>query len=321
MPTVAITGLRTFVGQRLAERLRGEGEPEGFRVVGLDLRRPHRLEGRVRFQRVDLTDPAVPLRIAEILEKEGVEVVVHCAFRTFPTADVEADHELETIGTLHLLDACAAARIPRLVVASSTQVYGARPDQPAFLEEDHPLRGHPEAHQVRNLVEVEHILDAWQARHPDTAVTVLRRCWTVGPTVDEPITRYFARPVVPVVLGFDPRVQLIHEADCLRAFERAVREPHAGVFNVVGRGAVPLGVLLRRAGRRPLPIPGPLLRRFGELPARVSAGDPPDAFFDYLRYPFVADGSRAAAAFGEPVYTTQEAFASFVGSRRMRRYR
>ena len=55
--------------------------------------------------------------------------------------------------------------------------------------------------------------------------------------------------------------------------------------------------------------------------ATFATGDPPAAFFDYLRYLWVADGQRGLDAFGEPAYSTKEAWISFVSSRRMRRYR
>src|SRR5690606_7428183 len=89
---IAITGLRSFVGQRLAERLTARGR--GLRVIGIDLRRPWRLERRVPFERVDLTDPAANAKLAEIFVRERVEAVVHTAFRRDPTPDHEADHEL-----------------------------------------------------------------------------------------------------------------------------------------------------------------------------------------------------------------------------------
>ena len=99
---------------------------------------------------------------------------MHAAFRRDPTPDIETDHELETIGSLHLLNACAAAKVTRLVVASSTMLYGPRPDNPNFLSERHPLRGHPDAHWVQNRVEMESLLASGRTRHPDAQVTVLR---------------------------------------------------------------------------------------------------------------------------------------------------
>ncbi len=316
---IAVTGLHGFVAHELVPRLLARSG--GLRVVGLDLRRPMRFDSRARFQRVDLTEPTADSKLAEILQAKRVEAVVHTAFRADPTSDVELDHELETIGSLHVMHACAAAKVRRLVVASSTELYGARPDNPNFLTESHPLRGHPSAHALQDRIEMETLLSEWSDAHPDIEVTVLRPCWIFGPTFWNRVVRYFSLPVVPVPLGYDPLFQLVHEEDVVRAFERAVLQPRPGVFNLVGTGVVPLSTLIRLAGKRLLTMPGPLLHRLAYYPSQGQTGDPPEAFYDYLRYLWVADGARGWDAFGEPLYSTKEAWISFVSSRRMRRYR
>ncbi|MBW2313083.1 MAG: NAD-dependent epimerase/dehydratase family protein [Deltaproteobacteria bacterium] len=314
---VGITGLGTFLGQRLAERL----SARGIRVVGLDVRRPYRIAEKIQFQRIDLTEPTADAALAELLARERVDTVVHAAFRAEPTADVEADHELETIGSLHVLNGCAAAKVRRLVFASSTMLYGPWPDNPNFLSEDHPLRGHPDAHQVQDRVEAESLLARFGRLHPDVELTVLRTCWIMGPSYLDHVVNYFERPVVATLLGYDPLLQFVHEEDAVRAFERATLEPHPGVYNVVGKGVWPLSTLLRLAGKRSLALPAPLLYRMGEYPSKAQTGDAPSGFYDYLRYLWVADGERGWAALGEPEYSTKEAWIAFVGSRRMRRYR
>jgi len=316
---VAITGLNTFVGQRLAERLLALPDPP--RVIGLDLRRPLRLEGHVSFRRVDLTHPTADSEVARVLSDERVEVLVHLAFRSSPTADREYDHELETIGSLHVMHACSAAKVPRLVLASSTMLYGPRPTNPNFLDEDRTLLGHADAHCIQNRVETEALLAEWAQRHPDVEVCVLRHCWVMGPSYADHVVRYFERPVVPVVLGFDPLLQFIHEDDLVSGFEKAALEHPVGIFNLVGKGVVPLSTLLALAGKRALPLPGPLLHRIATYPSHGQTGDQPAGFFDYLRYLWVADGERGWHTFGEPVYSTKEAWISFVTSRRLQHLR
>ena len=92
------------------------------------------------------------------------------------------------------------------------------------------------------------------------------------------------------------------------------------MFNVVGAGVLPLSTILRIAGKRILPMPPPILYRMAYYPSQGQTGDPPEGFYDYLRYLWVADGQRGWDAFGEPVYTTREAWMSFVSARRLRRY-
>ena len=316
---VAITGLGTFLGRRLAERLAAtQGE---IGLIGVDLRQPYGLSTRVRFHPVDLTIPTADGHLAEIFKKEEVDTVVHTAFRREPSLDLEEDHELETIGSLHILNACAAAGVRRLVVASTTMVYGPRPDNPNFLTESHSLYGHPAAHCVVNRVEVEALVADWAAGHPGTRVTVLRPCWIMGPDYLDSVVRYFSLPVVPTLLGYDPLMQFVHEDDCLHAFETATLRDHPGVFNVVGRGVLPLSTILRAGGKRLLRVPAAVLYRLRYYPSRAQTGDRPEGFYDYLRYLWVADGERGWAAFGEPEYSTREAWMSCVSSRRMRRYR
>ena len=100
---VALTGLDTFLGESLAERLLARAEPP--RIVGLDLERPLRLAGRIAFHQIDLTHPTADAELAEVLRAEGVDVVVHLAFEQSPKPDVEASHDLEAVGTHHLLNA------------------------------------------------------------------------------------------------------------------------------------------------------------------------------------------------------------------------
>ena len=108
-------------------------------------------------------------------------------------------------------------------------LYGPWPDNPNFLTEGHPLRGHPHAHSVQDRVEMEGLVADWARRHPDVTVTVLRPCWIFGPSYMDAAVRYFARPVVPVPMGCDPLIQLVHEEDVVAAFEQAAREMEPAV--------------------------------------------------------------------------------------------
>jgi UDP-glucose 4-epimerase len=313
---IAITGLRTFLGERLAERLLRRS-PE-LRIVAFDRRRPPGLDSRVRFHAIDLTNAGAATEMAEQLRDEGVEVLVHAAFRSDSTADLAGDRALETDGSLRVIDACAEASVARIVFPSSTMLYGPWSDNPNFLTEDQPLRGHPDAHCVTNRIEVEASLADLARRTPQLEVTVLRSCWVLGPTFDDRVSRYLSLPVVPKLLGYDPMLQFVHEEDYLAAFERAALESHPGVFNIVGRGTLPVATLLRLGGRRPIALPSRLLYRMAYYPESRRTGDPPAAFYDYLRYLWVADGARGWDAFGEPVYSTRETWIEFMSASRAR---
>jgi UDP-glucose 4-epimerase len=274
----------------------------------------------MRFHKLDLTSPVAHERLSERLAKERVDCVVHAAFRRFPTADVDYDHELETLGSRALLRASADAGVRHFVLASSTMLYGPRPDNPTYLDESRPLHGHPEAHCIANRVEVEGLVRE-VAKASELEFSVLRHCWVMGPSYRDFVVDHFESPTVQTVLGYDPLLQLIHEEDLLDVFEQAVMAPHPGVYNVVGKGVLALSSLLALADRPVRSLPMPLLRRTAFMRERNERGDLPAGFYDYLRYLWVADGERGWQTFGEPVYSTREAWMAFVGSRLMQRYR
>ena len=297
-------------------------EPEGPGIVGLDLRLPRRLEGRVRFHPVDLTDPTADSAVAEVLEKEQCDTVLHTAFFTDPNPDHEYAHELGVIGTLHVMNACAAVGVERLVVMSTAQVYGAHPDNPSFITEDREPRPNREAHQLRDRAEIDGLVGLFAQRHPEVTVTQLRPCWVVGPTIESAVTRFFSRDRVTTLLGYDPLLQFLHEEDLLTAVGNALRLDAPGVFNLAAPRVLPLSTLLRIAGRRPVPVPHPLLYSLASLAWLGSTGDPPAAFYEFLRFGWTVDTRRAKEGLEfEPLYSTKEAWMSLVVSQRMRKYR
>ncbi|MFQ5515486.1 MAG: NAD-dependent epimerase/dehydratase family protein [Myxococcota bacterium] len=318
--SLAITGLDSFVGFRIAERYLDSPSPP--RVVGIDLKVPRRLEGRLSFHRVDLTEPTADSLVAEVLEKERCDALLHAAFFAEPYPDLEYAHELEVIGSLHVMNAASAAGVRRMVVMSTAQVYGAHPDSPGFLTESHPLRPPDEAHALRDRAEVEALLADLAGRNPKLTVTSLRPCWVMGPEVRSQAVRHLAPARVTTLLGFDPLMQFLHAEDLLGAVESALSRDAPGAFNLAGDGVLPLSTLIRVAGKRPWPFPHPLLYRLAYLPAMQRHGEPPAVFYDFLRYPWLVDCTRARHELGfRPRYTTKEAWMSFVVSRRMRKYR
>ena len=125
--------------------------------------------------------------------------------------------ELNVIGTMQLLAACGKCEsVRRLVVKSTTAVYGASPRDPAVFTEDMAARALPGSGYAKDAVEVEGYVRGFSRRRPDVAVTTLRFANFVGPYIDTPLTRYFQLPMVPTALGFDPRLQFVHEIDADR---------------------------------------------------------------------------------------------------------
>lgn len=139
---VLITGAAGFIGSSLAERLIGRGDE----VLGLDNFDPFydrrlkernlaALRGTSAFRLVEgeLLDGALLDRLVA-----GVEAVVHLAALAGvrPSLAEPARYmRVNVEGTTTLLEACRRADVRRLVVASSSSVYGARSHVP-FSEAD-----------------------------------------------------------------------------------------------------------------------------------------------------------------------------------------
>ena len=308
---VALTGACTYLGSELIKLL--EADPRYDRVLALDVRRPDIPDlVKTEHHAIDLTVPTVGTQLAALLR--GVDTVIHGAFLSMPTHAASWAHELEDVGTMHVLDACAQVSPQRLLLVSTTLVYGPSAGNPNWLAESAPLRGLAGSRFVTDKVRAEMQVQRYAGEHPETQVAVLRFAPILGPTIQNYITRFFSRPAAPRLMGHDPLFQFVHENDAVTAFKLAVDREVAGPLNIVGEGVLPYSTVLAMMGRLPVPMPHFVARRvYRALWATQIALSPP-TFLDFLRYLCVADGSRAARELGfRPRWDIQRTIHDFIG--------
>ncbi len=309
---VAVTGACTFLGSELIKRL--EEDPHCARIVALDVRQPDLPLEKTTFSQVDLTLPSAGATLAEVLRRESVDTVVHGAFLSYPTHATGWAHELEDIGTMHVLNACAEVLPARFILISTTMVYGASPDNPAYITEDRPLEPNHRSRYLDDRVRAELQVSRFAAENPAVSVAVLRFAPVLGPTVTNMFTRFFSRPVVPVMMGHDPLLQFIHEADAVWALKLALDSDAQGPFNIIGKGVLPYATVLAYMGRLPLPVPYALARPATKALWATQVLDSPPAMLRFLRYLCVADGSRASEALGySPRFSIRRTIKDFLG--------
>ena len=313
---IGVTGAASFLGGRLLHRLVESRGPSN--VLALDIvAPPAALHVPHRF--VDLTEPASDQRLLDMLREEKIETLVHLAYLTGPRRDASYAHELESIGTLSVLAAAAAAGVRHVVIRSFTAVYGALGRNPSFLTEDRPLQASAALAWVRDKLEAEQHAASFAKRYPRMVVTVLRFAPLFGPGVSTFYTRLFDKRVVPMLMGYDPLVQLLHPDDALAAAEAALSCPSAGAFNVVPSGSIPLGAALHLAAKVPVAVPHPLAYAASDLLWSAGLAEAPGGFVDYARYPFVADGAKARRELGfQARYTSRDALMSYLRYRHPR---
>ena len=314
---VLVTGVSRYLGSRLAGIL--AADPTIERVIGVDTVAPRREQrpalGRTEFVRADIRNPL----IAKVIASADVDTVVHLNVIATPlgAGGRTAMKEINVIGTMQLLAACQKAPSMRsLVVKSTTAVYGSSPRDPALFTEELAPRSLPRAGYAKDAVEVEGYVRGFGRRRPDVALTLLRFTNFIGPSIDTPLTRYLSLPVVPTVLGFDPRLQLCHEEDGLEVLRRSVLDGPSGIFNVGGTGVLLLSQALRRLGRPALPVPSPAVSLVARAFRGAGVVDFSPEQMRFLEHGRVADVTRLREAFGWAPRPTAEAFADFVGAAR-----
>ncbi|MDP3712939.1 MAG: NAD-dependent epimerase/dehydratase family protein [Mycobacteriales bacterium] len=313
---VLVTGVSRYLGARLAGTL--AADPSIERVIGVDTVAPRpeatAALGRTEFVRADIRNPL----IAKVIAQGQVDTVVHMNVIATPlgAGGRTAMKEINVIGTMQLLAACQKApSVRKLVVKSTTAIYGSSPRDPALFTEDVEPRALPKAGYAKDAVEVEGYVRGFGRRRPDVALSLLRFTNFIGPAIDTPLTRYFALPVVPTVLGFDPRIQLCHEDDGIEVLRRMTLEDHRGIFNVGGPGVLLLSQAIRRTGRPSLPVPSPLVSVVAQTFRRAGLVDFSPEQMRYLEHGRVADVSRLTAELGWAPRRTIDAFDDYVETR------
>ncbi len=279
---ILVTGAAGFLGAAVVRHVASLRDVD--LVVGIDRIDP--LEPGGEWVRRDVRDG-----VGDLLERYGIEAVVHHAFLVQPTRDDRAAREVNVDATARLASEAAAAGVGRIVYPSSTTTYGAHP-RAGFHTEDGPQRPPPGFAYSEHKVEAEQILRS-AARDGGPDVVILRSCVVLGPGADNFITSSLSLPIMPVVAGADPAMQFLHIDDYVTAVEAALSAPHPGTWNVAGSGTVSFRELAHLAGSRVVSVPEPILRRLVDITWRMRLQSRSDASGLVLaRYPWLASIER-----------------------------
>jgi UDP-glucose 4-epimerase len=307
---VLITGVSTFLGLRLAKRLENDDSVE--HLVGVDLHEPPIPVEGMEFIRVDIRNPLV----SRVLEATKVDTLVHTNVASSP-ARVGGRSQMKennVIGTMQLLAAAQRAeRINRVIMKSSTAVYGYGPGEPSILTEDHAARQVDLKGYGKDCAEAEQYVRDFGRRRPDVDLTILRTQNVVGPTARTSITQFLGLPVIPSALGFDPRLQFLHEEDAVEALYQAIATDDAsGIFNIAGDGIVYLSKAARLLGKVQVPILLPAAQMTASILRRLGRVDFPTDQLNLIVYGRVVSTERARATLGfSPRFTSEDALLDF----------
>ena len=305
---ILIAGISTYWGGRLAEALEGFEEVEA--IIGIDSVEPRQELERTEFVKVTNQHSL----LSRIVRAAEIDTVVDSRLTVNSVTDrPRSAHDNNVIGTMNIVTACAGTDSPvrKFIFKSSTHYYGSEQDDPAFFLEAMRRPHTPRTPLEHDIGEAEGAVAEFAEKHPGVEVTVLRCANVLGPDVDTAFTRMFALPVVPMVLGFDPRLQFVHEDDVVYALEHCVFHETPGIYNVAADGVLALSEAISLLGKRPAPVLPPWGAGLLAGPLRSLGFRIPSEMLNLLRFGRGVDNRRFQATGFRYSHTSREAVAKF----------
>lgn len=253
---------------------------------------------RLTYRRADLAKHRSVRNLfrSPIFESARVDTVLHIPGHGATPLPPVSGLPRRTAELRLLLQTCREAEsIESLVCLGSAFVYQLRPGNANRLDERSELDFDPDAcPDIRSWIDCDMMLHE-PLRSGPLRIVLLR----VPSVITDDGCVYYnpslsGRPGPRLrALGFDPMSAIISDEDLAQALLCAVRSAESGIFNIAGRGAVPLSKLARWNQCRSLPVPPALLswmssgvRMLGSDAALTGEGP-------HLRYGFTLDTTRA----------------------------
>lgn len=311
---VLVTGAAGYLGHSVIESLAGRAARDGdpASVVATDVREvpPQQQQAGVEYLKFDVRDSG----LADVLARHRIDTVVHLAaiVTPGPASNRELEYSVDVLGTRNVLEACVAAGVRRIIVTSSGAAYGYHADNPAWLTEDHPVRGNEEFAYSHHKRLVEEMLAEYRVSHPALEQVVFRVGTILGESTRNQITALFERPRLLAIRGSASPFVFIWDRDVAGAIEHAIFGGPPGVYNVAGDGALSIQEIAARLGKRCISLPAGLLRAVLAVlhPLRLSRYGPEQV--NFLRYRPVLDNRRLKEVFGYvPQLSSAEVFELF----------
>ncbi len=309
---VLITGVARPLGGAFARALSASGSAD--LILGVDVVPPAHSIGDAQFLRADIRSPM----IGKIIDSYAIDTVVHMGVIATPlgVGGRTTQKEINVIGTMQLLAAAQKSpQVRRLVVKSTAGVYGSSHRDPAMFTEEMAAKALPKLGFAKDSVDVESYVRGFARRRPDVEISLLRFANVIGPRIRTAMTDYFRLPLIPVPLGWDGRLQFVHEDDVIAATLRATTGPAVGTVNVAGDGVITVGQAAALTGRPWARMPVPACSALASAYKRAGQLDASPEQLDLFVYGRGLDTSRMRTHLGfTPQYSTRAAFTDFIGA-------
>src|SRR3954454_4493052 len=300
-----ITGGSGYIGSRLVDHLSRRQDVE--RIVICDLQPPRHYKPKTEFVNLDVRDR---LAVRETLERAQPDALVHLAFILNPSHDEDFMYEVDVNGTRNVLEAASVAGTEQVLVASSSTAYGAFPDNPEPITEEHPVRGVAGFSYARDKAESDRLCQLWALEHPERTMTIVRPCIVFGEAVDNYIVRLWLKNPFRADFGMaDPPLQFVHVDDVAEALILLLEGRHAGAYNVAADGYISVIEASDLLGLKARRVPYKLYKRFAAALWNARVSESPAGQLEFVIHPWVASNERLKETTGwSPRWTSREVF-------------
>jgi UDP-glucose 4-epimerase len=197
-----------------------------------------------------------------------------------------------------------------VLVTSSGVTYGAFPDNPVPLTEEHPVRGVSAFSYARDKTESDRICQLWAAKYPERTMTIVRPCIVFGPNVNNYLVRLWTKQPFAADPGtLDNDIQFVHEDDVVEAITALLLGRYGGAFNVAGDGVMTSRECAEMIGS---PIRRMRVRAYRGLAHamwNLRLSEAPPGSVDFALYPWIVSNDKLKRETGwSPRHTTRETF-------------
>lgn len=303
-PRVLITGISGRLGKMLARKLHRIAE-----VHGVDQRPFVGCPKDIVVHNLDIRKK----RCENLFRNGNYQAVYHLGVMHNPRQSVTEHHSFNVTGTMKILDYCHKYNVPKVILLSSATIYGPHPNNHVYLTEDAPLLAGQSFPQIRDLIELDMLGQSFFWKNSEIETVILRPVQIVGPNISNAFTNYLRLKTIPVLLGFDPMTQIIHQNDMVQALVLAMQPGVKGIFNLTGTSAAPLSEMIKVMGKRSYGVPHPVAKFIMKRLWQLKLSDFPAPEVDYARFICTVDGSRAEKIMGfKPKYSMKETILSLL---------
>lgn len=279
-------GLARLVGAAL--------HADGFEIIGVDYREVrHELPFTTKIYQANYNKT----KIEDVFRRHAPSHVLHLGRVGNLKQTLKKRFDLNVIGSRKVMDLALRYGAKRMVVLSTFHIYGAHPHNHIPIFEEEPLRAGMESPQIGDAIQLDNQAITWIYQHPECRTALLRPTHVIGPDIRNAMSNFLRSKRGPVMLGFDPMMQFIHQQDLVDAIVRVTKSDEVGVFNVSGDGTLPWRRALDVVGMSQIPVPSSAAITYLKMAGLLSPSLPP-YMVNFFKYPCIISNDKIRETFG-----------------------